>query len=81
MWAEVGLQMCWWENEGFHPRVSIVLMKIEPKSSLEFEGGGKVVWRETEGVRIILKCRHVVEMLGSVECTMELTDSAVQSAV
>lgn len=77
--------MCWWDDEGFHPGVSIVLMRKEAKPSLEFEGDREVVWGEMGGVGIILKGRNVVEMMvemmGSVKCTMELTYSAIQSAV
>lgn len=73
--------MCWWEDEGFHPGVSIVLMRKEAKPSLEFEGGREVVWREMGGVGIILKGRNVVEMMGTVECIVELTYLATQSAV
>ena len=35
---EVGLQMFEGEDEGFHPAVSIVLMRKEAKSSLEIKG-------------------------------------------
>lgn len=49
--VEVGLQMCWWEDEGFHPEVSIVLMRKEAKPSLELKGAERWFgekWEELE---------------------------------
>lgn len=73
--------MFWWEDEAFNPVVSIVLMRKEAKPSLEIEGGREVVWGVMGGVGIVLKDRNRIEMMGSVECTVELTYSAIQSAV
>lgn len=40
-----------------------------------------MVWGEMGGVGIILKGRNVVEMMGTVECTVEMTYLATQSAL